>query len=110
MLAEEFGLIGGLVLIGLYIMIMAYGFNIALNCRNHFGRLVSMGVTTTFFLYVFINISMVMGLIPVVGVPLPLVSYGGTAMMTLLLGFGLQLSIHINRDEAIGRRGAADDY
>jgi rod shape determining protein RodA len=110
MLAEEFGLIGGLVLIGLYIMIMAYGFNIALNCRNHFGRLVSMGVTTTFFLYVFINISMVMGLIPVVGVPLPLVSYGGTAMMTLLLGFGLQLSIQINRDEAIGRRGAADDY
>ena len=110
MLAEEFGLIGGLVLLGLYMLILAYGFGIANNCRNHFGRLVSMGVTTTFFLYVFINIAMVMGLIPVVGVPLPLVSYGGTAMMTLLLGFGLLLSVHINRDEPIGRRGAADDF
>ena len=74
------------------------------------GRLVGMGVTTTFFLYVFINIAMVMGLIPVVGIPLPLISYGGTAMMTLLLGFGLLMSVHINRDEAIGRRGAADDF
>jgi rod shape determining protein RodA len=110
MLAEEFGLIGGLVLLGLYILILAYGFSIANCSRNHFGRLVSMGVTTTFFLYVFINIAMVMGLIPVVGVPLPLVSYGGTAMMTLLFGFGLLLSVHINRDEPIGRRGAADDF
>ena len=110
MLAEEFGLIGGLVLLGLYLLILGYGFGIANNCRNQFGRLVSMGVTTTFFLYVFINIAMVMGLIPVVGVPLPLVSYGGTAMMTLLLGFGLLLSVHINRDEHIGRRGAADDF
>jgi rod shape determining protein RodA len=110
MLAEEFGLIGGLVLLGLYILILAYGFSIANSSRNHFGRLVSMGVTTTFFLYVFINIAMVMGLIPVVGVPLPLVSYGGTAMMTLLFGFGLLLSVHINRDEPIGRRGAADDF
>lgn len=110
MLAEEFGLVGGLGLLGLYILIMAYGIMIALNCRNHFGRLVGMGVTTTFFLYVFINIAMVMGLIPVVGVPLPLISYGGTAMMTLLLGFGLLLSVHINRDEAIGRRGAVEDF
>lgn len=110
MLAEEFGLVGGLGLLGLYALILMYGFNIALNCRNHFGRLVGMGVTTTFFLYVFINIAMVMGLIPVVGVPLPLISYGGTAMMTLLLGFGLLLSVHINRDEPIGRRGAADDF
>jgi rod shape determining protein RodA len=110
MLAEEFGLIGGLVLLGLYMLILAFGFNIANNCRNQCGRLVSMGVTTTFFLYVFINIAMVMGLIPVVGVPLPLVSYGGTAMMTLLLGFGVLLSVDINRDEPIGRRGAADDF
>ena len=110
MLAEEFGLIGGLVLLGLYILILAFGFSIANNCRNQFGRLVSMGVTTTFFLYVFINIAMVMGLIPVVGVPLPLVSYGGTAMMTLMFGFGLLLSVQINRDEPIGRRGAADDF
>lgn len=110
MLAEEFGLVGGLVLLGLYVMIMAYGFMISLNCRSQFGRLVGMGVTTTFFLYVFINIAMVMGLVPVVGIPLPLISYGGTAMMTLLLGFGLLLSVHINRDEAIGRRGATDDF
>jgi rod shape determining protein RodA len=110
MLAEEFGLVGGLGLLGLYLLILIYGFIISLSCRNHFGRLVGMGVTTTFFLYVFINIAMVMGLIPVVGIPLPLISYGGTAMMTLLLGFGLLLSVHINRDEAIGRRGAADDF
>ena len=110
MLAEEFGLVGGLGLLGLYVLILAYGFTISLNCRNHFGRLLGMGVTTTFFLYVFINIAMVMGLIPVVGIPLPLISYGGTAMMTLLLGFGLLLSVHINRDESIGRRGAADDF
>jgi rod shape determining protein RodA len=110
MLAEEFGLVGGLGLLGLYVLILAYCFTISLNCRNHFGRLLGMGVTTTFFLYVFINIAMVMGLIPVVGIPLPLISYGGTAMMTLLLGFGLLLSVHINRDEAIGRRGAADDF
>ena len=109
MLAEEFGLMGGIGLLGLYVLTLVYGFNIAINCRNHFGRLVAMGVTTTFFLYVFINIAMVMGLIPVVGVPLPLISYGGTAMMTLLFSFGLLLSVHINRDEAIGRRGAADD-
>jgi rod shape determining protein RodA len=110
MLAEEFGLMGGLGLLGLYMLILAYGFSIAFNCRNHFGCLVGMGVTTTFFLYVFINIAMVTGLIPVVGVPLPLISYGGSAMMTLLLGFGLLLSVHINRDEPIGRRGAADDF
>jgi len=110
MLAEEFGLIGGLGLLGLYVLILVYGFTISLNCRNHFGCLVGMGVTTTFFLYVFINIAMVTGLIPVVGVPLPLISYGGTAMMSLLLGFGLLLSIHINREESIGRRGAADDF
>jgi rod shape determining protein RodA len=110
MLAEEFGLVGGLGLLGLYVLILANCFSISLNCRNHFGRLVGMGVTTTFFLYVFINIAMVTGLIPVVGIPLPLISYGGTVMMTLLLGFGLLLSVHINRDEAIGRRGAADDF
>jgi len=109
MLAEELGLVGGLGLLGLYVLILAYGFRISLNCRNQFGRLVGMGVTTTFFLYVFINIAMVMGLIPVVGVPLPLISYGGTAMMTLLLGFGLLLAVHIHRDDLIGRRGGAED-
>jgi len=109
MLAEEFGLLGGLGLLGLYVVILIFGVGISLSARNHFGRLVGMGVTTMFFLYVFINIAMVMGLIPVVGVPLPLISYGGTAMMTLLIGFGLLLAVHIHRDESIGRRGASED-
>ena len=79
MLAEEFGLIGCLILLSLYIFILAYGVAISLRARSQFGRLVGMGVIVTFFLYIFINIAMVTGLIPVVGVPLPLVSYGGTA-------------------------------
>ncbi len=108
MLAEEFGLVGGLTLLGLYLAVLIYGFSFSLNCRSQFGRLTGMGVTTIFFLYVFINIAMVMGLVPVVGVPLPLVSYGGTAMLTLLFGFGLLMSVHIHRDVSIGRRGDND--
>ncbi len=109
MLAEEFGMLAGLALLVLYVMVLAYGLAIALRARNQFGRLVAVGVTMTFFLYVFINIAMVMGLIPVVGVPLPLVSYGGTAMMTLMLAFGLLMSVWVHRDVQIGRRGAYDD-
>ena len=105
MLAEEWGLVGGLTLLGLYLLLLTYGVAISLRCRNHFGRLVGMGVTTTFFLYVFINIAMVMGLIPVVGVPLPLISYGGTAMLVVLLGFGLLMGVYVHRDVDIGRRG-----
>ena len=109
MLAEELGLVGGLVLIALYTLLLLYGLSISLSSRNHFGRLVGIGVTMTFFLYVFINIAMVMGLIPVVGVPLPLVSYGGTAMLTILFGFGLLLGVHIHRDHTIGRRDSGDE-
>jgi rod shape determining protein RodA len=105
MLAEELGMVGGLVLIGLYTLLIAYGIAIALRSRNQFGRLVAMGLTGNLFLYVFINMAMVMGLIPVVGVPLPLISYGGTAMLTVLAGFGLIMSVYINRDMRIGRRG-----
>jgi rod shape determining protein RodA len=104
MLAEEFGLLGGLALIGLYAMIMIYGFAIAVRARSQFARLVGMGVITTFSLYVFINIAMVMGVIPVVGVPLPLVSYGGTAMLTVMIGFGLLMNVYVHRDTRIGRR------
>jgi len=68
-----------------------------------------LGITTNFFLYVFINMAMVMGLIPVVGVPLPLISYGGTAMITVLAAFGLVMSVYINRDLKIGRRGGAGE-
>ena len=71
--------------------------------------MVGIGVTVTFFLYVFINIAMVTGLIPVVGVPLPLISYGGTAMMTLLIGFGLLMGVWVHRDVIIGRRGAIEN-
>ncbi|TVR81798.1 MAG: rod shape-determining protein RodA [Rhodospirillales bacterium] len=108
MLAEEFGLVGGLGLLGVYVMILAYGFAIALSSRHHFGRLLAVGVTITFFLYLFINVAMVMGLIPVVGVPLPLVSYGGTAMLSLMFGFGLMMSVWVHRDVPVPRRFVGD--
>ncbi len=109
MLAEEFGLAGGVALLGLYILILVFGFAIAIRCRHHFGRLIAMGVMTTFFLSFFVNIAMVMGLLPVVGMPLPLISYGGTAMLTLMIGFGLVLCAYVHRDTPIGP-GAADVY
>jgi len=105
MLAEEFGMVGGLGLIGLYALLLIYCVAISTRSYSHFGRLVGMGITMTFFLYVFINIAMVMGVIPVVGVPLPLISYGGTAMLTLLIGFGLLMGVWVHRDVIIGRRG-----
>jgi len=109
MLAEELGMVGALALIGLYIVILIYGIVFSVRCRNQFGRLVAIGVTMTFFLYVFINIAMVTGLIPVVGVPLPLISYGGTAMLTLMIGFGLLIGVHVHRDVMIGRRASGSD-
>jgi rod shape determining protein RodA len=109
MFGEEWGMVGGLVLLALYVLLVTYGFAIALRCRSHFGRLMALGVTTTFFLYFFINVAMVMGLVPVVGVPLPLISYGGTAMLTLLFGFGLIMNAYVHRDVQIGRRGANEE-
>ena len=109
MLAEEFGLFGGLGLMGLYVLVLLYGVAISIRSQSQFGRLVGMGVTVAFFLYVFINIAMVMGVVPVVGVPLPLISYGGTAMVTLLGGFGLLMSIHVDRDVRMGRYGEPRD-
>lgn len=104
MLTEELGLIGGVVLLALYALLMLYGLFISVRSRNQFGRLLAMGVTTTFSLYVFINVAMVMGVIPVVGVPLPLISYGGTAMMTVMIAFGLLMNVYVHRDVRIGRR------
>ena len=109
MLAEEMGLLGGLALLGLYFLILVYGYAISVQSQNHFGRLVGLGVTSTFFLYIFINIAMVMGLVPVVGVPLPLISYGGTAMLTLMFSFGLLLSVSIHREVTIARRGSEEE-
>ena len=104
-LAEEFGLVGGLGLLALYSMIIVFGFAIALRSRNHFGRLLGLGIATNLFLSVFINIAMVMGVIPVVGVPLPLISYGGTAMLAVMLGFGLLLNVGVHRDTRLNRSG-----
>lgn len=109
MLAEEFGMVGGLGLIGLYILLITYGIAISLRTRNQFGRLLAIGLTTNLFLYVFINIAMVMGLIPVVGVPLPLISYGGTAMLTVMVGLGLVISVYVHRDTFISRRGVTEE-
>jgi rod shape determining protein RodA len=109
-LAEEFGMVGALALLGAYILIMAYGFAIGLRSRSQFGRLLAFGITITFFIYVFINVAMVMGLVPIVGIPLPLISYGGTAMITILAGFGLMLSVSIHRDVQIPRGARATRF
>jgi rod shape determining protein RodA len=98
MLAEEQGLAGALLVLLLYMIVFALGLLFAIRTRSQFGRLVAAGISVTFFLYVVINIAMVTGLIPVVGVPLPLISYGGTAMMTVLLGCGIVLGIDVHRD------------
>jgi rod shape determining protein RodA len=84
---------------------IAYGFAVALRSRSHFGRLLALGIVTNFFLYVFINIAMVTGMLPVVGIPLPLISYGGTAMLTVMLGFGLLMSLYVDRDIRLNRTG-----
>ncbi len=110
MLAEEFGLIGGLALLSVYFLMLAYAVAVSLRVRNQFGRILGVGVCFTVFLYVFINVAMVMGLVPVVGVPLPLISYGGTAMLSVLIGFGLLLSASIHRDIPVGRHGNLGDF
>ncbi len=95
--AEEFGLLGLLTLLFVYLLIIGRGLWIAVNAQDNFGRLVAGSITLTFFVYFFVNAGMVIGLMPVVGVPLPLFSYGGTAMVTLLAGFGILMSIHTHR-------------
>ncbi len=99
--AEEQGLIGGLILLFLFGLIFVYGFLIALRCRQNYARYLALGLSVNFSLYVFINIAMVMGLIPVVGAPLPLISYGGTSMLTALAGFGLMMSCNIHQDTKV---------
>lgn len=109
MFAEEWGLVGGIVLLTLYSMLVLYGVVIALRCRSQFGKMMAFGLSFNLFTYFFINTAMVMGLIPVVGVPLPLISYGGTAMMTVLAGFGLMMSAYVHRDSKIGRTGREEN-
>lgn len=97
-LAEEFGLVGGLAVLVLLACIVGAGMMIALRCRNRYGRLLALGVSTNFFMYAFVNLAMVLGAIPVGGVPLPLVSHGGSAMLMAMFGFGLLMSVHVHRD------------
>lgn len=99
---EEFGLIGILVLLALYLFIVARGLYIALNAQDTFSRLLGSSLTLTFFVYVFVNIGMVTGLLPVVGVPLPLISYGGTSLVTLMAAFGILMSIQTHRNRLPG--------
>ncbi len=96
-LAEEFGFLGGASLLALYVAIIVFCVISALRNRDRYSSLLTLGIAMTFFFYFAVNMSMVMGLAPVVGVPLPLVSYGGSAMLVLLLGFGLVQSAHVHR-------------
>ena len=96
---EEFGLIGTSILLGLYVLAFLLTVRIANSARSHYGRLLSLGVGLTFVSYVLVNTGMVMGLAPVVGVPLPLVSYGGTVMLAMMGGFGLVMSTWVNRHQ-----------
>ena len=101
--AEEWGLFGGAFLLGLFALIFMTCLRIAMRCRHNFGRYLAVGLTVNFSLHVFINISMAMGLIPVVGIPLPMVSHGGTAMISTLIGFGLIMCCHVYRHSKVTR-------
>jgi rod shape determining protein RodA len=96
-MGEELGLLGVLSLLGLYMFIVGRSLYIAIQARDTFSRLLAGSISLTFFVYVFVNTAMVTGLVPVVGIPLPLVSFGGTSMVTLMAGFGILMSIHNHR-------------
>jgi rod shape determining protein RodA len=95
--SEEFGLIGCIGLLLIYLFIFIRSIYIATQAQDTFSRLLAGSLAFTFFIYLFVNVGMVSGILPVVGVPLPLVSYGGTSMVTLLIGFGILMSIHTHR-------------
>lgn len=101
--AEEFGFVGSIALLLLFAIVIGYGVQTAMAARSQFGRLVAMGIVLNFFFYILINGAMVMGLIPVVGIPMPLVSYGGTAMLSVMFGFGILQSVHVHRQVEIPR-------
>ena len=105
MLGEEFGFIGAFILLTIYTFIVAILFWCAKTCRNRFGQLVCFGFMLNFFVYYFINISMVLGLAPTVGVPLPLMSFGGSSLISLLFGFGLCQNAHIYKDQQLSSKG-----
>lgn len=105
MVAEEWGLLGGLYILVMYGILLGWGLWTALTSRSQFGRLLAMGLSVTIFLYVAINLMMVMGLAPVVGVPLPLLSYGGSAMLTVMIAFGILFSCSLNSGKAMLSEG-----
>ena len=99
MFSEEFGMVGGLTLLFINILLLAIGYMFAFRVRNYFAKLVIIGLNTNYFLYVFINIAMVMGVLPVVGVPLPLISYGGTVMFSIMASFGIILCMSVSQEK-----------
>ncbi len=103
MFSEEMGFVGAIALLALYLLALLSITYMALRCRSTFARLVAAGIGLCLFAYVFINVAMVTGLVPVVGLPLPLVSYGGTSMLTMMVGLGLVLNAHVNRRVFIRR-------
>ena len=106
MLGEEFGFIGAFLLLMIYTWIILVLFWCAKTCKNRFGQLVCFGFMLNFFVYYFINISMVLGLLPTVGVPLPLMSFGGSSLLSLMFGFGLCQNAHINKDQQLSAKGS----
>ncbi len=106
MFAEEMGFVGAIALLALYLLTLFFITYMALRCRSTFARLVAAGMGLCLFTYVFINVAMVTGLVPVVGVPLPLVSYGGTSMLTMIIGLGFVLNAHVNRKVTLRREEA----
>jgi rod shape determining protein RodA len=97
-IAEEWGWVGAAAVLGLLLLIILGAMAVALRCRHQFGRLLALGIATNMFMYVFVNVAMVVGAIPVGGVPLPLISHGGSAMLTVMFAMGLLLSVHVHRD------------
>jgi rod shape determining protein RodA len=97
-IAEEFGFVGSVAVLALLFSIVGLALYTAISCSHQYGRLLALGIAANFFLYCFVNLSMVMGLIPVGGVPLPLISYGGSALTAVMLGFGVLMSVHVHRD------------
>jgi rod shape determining protein RodA len=95
--AEETGYVGGMILLGLYTVIIVSGIRVAFFARDELGRLLALGVTTLIFFHVFVNIGMTMGIMPITGVPLPLVSYGGTFMLIIMISLGLIQSVWLHR-------------
>lgn len=106
MLGEELGFFGAFILLAIYTWIILVLFWCAKMCRNRFGQLICFGFMLNFFIYYFINISMVLGLMPTVGVPLPLMSFGGSSLLSLMFGFGLAQNAHIHKDQQLSARGS----